>query len=385
MRKILVLLDNTFTNDRRVSRESESLVAAGFSVDLVAVKDVNLPEHEDANGVKVYRLFDTDIYDIKKQSCFKRYAKLIIEKFDFDIIHANDQTMLHLGSCIKKLKPSIILVYDSHELFHSWPLNASNFNSISIMLKSYVVRKLQIWREKRNHKYIDQIITVNDSLANDLQKYLKAKRKVCVVRNIPEKSSMQEKTNVLREKFGIAPTTKILVFIGANIYARTLNLEQVIDEFANEDGVALVFICADNANAAPIHKYVDEKNAKNIFFHGLIPPSDIPAYLSSADAGLVPTWNKNDMSYWYALDNKLFEYINAGIPVLTTQQPEYVNIVDGYKCGVCVNPDNSGAYIQGFRKILENYADLCQNAYAAAQLLTWENEQIKLIDLYKSL
>lgn len=385
MKKILILLDNVFTNDRRVSREAESLVAAGFDVNLVAVKGKELQEREDINGVKVYRILNRDIYDIKKSSCFKRYASEIVKSFEFDIIHANDQAMLHLGSCIKKIKPSVTLVYDSHELFHSWPLNASNFNSFSIMLKSYVVRKLQIRRERRNHKYIDQIITVNDSLANDLQKYMKAKKKVCVVRNIPEKSEKIEKTNILREKFGIPQSTKILVFIGANIYARTLNLEQVIDEFANVPDRALVFICGENKNAEPIHEYVKAKGVANVYFHGLIAPSDIPAYLSSADAGLVPTWNKNDMSYWYALDNKLFEYINAGIPVLATQQPEYRNIVESYKCGVCVNPDEKGAYIKGFEAILADYAVLQQNTRVASEVLTWENEQEKLVELYKSL
>ncbi|MCR4800945.1 MAG: glycosyltransferase [Bacteroidales bacterium] len=385
MKKILVLLDNVFTNDRRVSREAESLAAASFDVNLVAVKDNDLLEREDINGVKVHRILNKDIYDIKKSSCFKKYASEIVKSFDFDIIHANDQAMLHLGSCIKKINPSVTLVYDSHELFHSWPLNVSNFNSFSIMLKSYVVRKIQIIRERRNHKYIDQIITVNDSLAKDLQNYMKAKKKVCVVRNIPEKSEKIEKTNILREKFGIPQSTKILVFIGANIYARTLNLEQVIDEFANVPNRALVFICGENKNAEPIREYVKAKDANNVYFHGLIAPSDIPAYLSSADAGLVPTWNKHDMSYWYALDNKLFEYINAGIPVLATQQPEYRNIVENYKCGVCVNPDEKGAYIRGFEAILADYAVLQQNTSAASQVLTWENEQKKLVDLYKSL
>lgn len=385
MKKILVLLDNAFKNDRRVSRESETLVGAGFEVDLVAVKDDGSPENETINGVNVHRLLNTDIYDIKRWRCFKRYAQMIVDRFEFDIIHANDQAMLHLGSCIKTIKPSIILVYDSHELFHSWPLNASNFNSIPIMLKSYVVRKLQIRRERRNGKYIDQIITVNNSLATDLQRYMKAKRKVCVVRNIPEKGNAVQKTDILRKEFDIPQSTKILVFIGANIYARTLNLEQVIDEIGNVPDLALVFICGENKNAEPIHEYVKSKNVGNVFFHGLIPPSDIPKFLSSADVGLVPTWNKNDMSYWYALDNKLFEYINAGIPVLATRQPEYQNIIENYNCGVCVNPDKKGAYLDGFNIILNHYAELQAKVKAAAEVLTWENEQKKLVELYKSL
>ncbi len=385
MKKILVLLDNPYTNDRRVSREAETLVNAGYEVNLIAVKKADLPYAEHINGVHVYRLLGDDIYDIKQFACFKRYANKIVSAFDFDIIHANDQAMLNLGANIKKIKPTVTLVYDSHELFHSWPLNASDFNSFSVMLKSYIVRHIQILREKHNGKYIDQIITVNNSLANNLQQYLKAKKKICVIRNIPEKGKPVNKTDILRNIFSIPESAKILVFIGANIYARTLNLEQVIDEFANEPDTALVFICAQNKKAEPIHEYVKLKGAGNIYFHGLIAPEAIPDYLSSADVGLVPTWNKKDMSYWYALDNKLFEYINAGIPVLATLQPEYKNIVETYQCGICVNPDEPNAYINGFNAILHDYPLNKNNTRRAAEILTWEHEQEKLIELYKSL
>lgn len=384
MKKILVLLDNPYTNDRRVSRESEALASNGFNVTLIATHSINLPDEETINGVHVCRILSQDIFDIKRARCFKQYAELISKKFEFNIIHANDQTMLNLGCQIKKIKPQVKIIYDSHELFHAWPLNLSSYGSLSIAIKSIIVRKIQIAREKHNKKYIDQIITVNNSLAKDLQNYLKARRDVCVVRNIPE-SSEYKKSNILRNKFNIPNDTKILVFIGANIYAKTLNLEQVIDEFANQDKIALVFICANNLNSKPIVEYAKCKNATNIFFHDIISPSEISEYLSSANVGLVPTWNKKDLSYWFALDNKLFEYINAHIPVLATQQPEYINIVDSYKCGVCVNPDNNNAYIDGFNDIINDYGLFVGNTEKASAELTWEKESNKLIELYKSI
>lgn len=384
MKKVLVLLDNPYTNDRRVSRESEALASNGFNVTLIATQSSNQPNEETINGVHVCRILNQDIFDIKRTRCFKQYADLISREFEFSIIHANDQTMLNLGCQIKKINPQVKLVYDSHELFHAWPLNLSSYKSLSIAIKSIVVRKILIARERRNKKYIDQIITVNNSLAKDLQHYLKAKRDICVVRNIPE-SSEHKKSNILRNKFNIPDDTKILVFIGANIYAKTLNLEQVIDEFANQDKIALVFICANNINSKPIVEYVKYKNATNIFFHDIISPADIPEYLSSANIGLVPTWNKKDLSYWYALDNKLFEYINAHIPVLATQQPEYINIVDSYKCGVCVNPDNDHAYINGFNEIAKNLKYFVGNTAKASNELTWEEESHKLIELYKNI
>ena len=385
MKRILILLDNNFTNDRRVNREAKTLVDSGYSVDLVCIKDKNLPEKELIDGINVLRWLNEDIFDIKKRNCFDNYAKYINDNLEFDIIHANDHTMLHLGSKLKKINSNYILIYDSHELFHCWPLNISNFNSLTILIKSFLVRKYQIIREKRNRKYIDYIITVNQSLAADLSNYLFAKKEITVVRNIPEKTNSIQKTNILREKFNISGITKILVFIGANIYKKTLNIEHAIDEFGNKENTAFVIICKDNLNSKPVKEYVKEHHFDNIFFHDIIHPSEISQYLSSADVGLVPTWNKKDLSYWYALDNKLFEYINANIPVLATQQPEYVNIVKKYQCGICVNPDHKNAYIDGFKEILEKYEYFRNNTVSASQDLIWENEEQKLIDLYKKI
>lgn len=383
--RILFLLDNTFTNDRRVHREAISLVKVGYELTLLAVKGNSLPEKEEIDGFKVERIFDEDIFDIKKGGCFNRYAQIISENYTFDIVHAHDQTMLHLGSKMKKNNPQLKLIYDSHELFHAWPLNISNYSNKIIFLKSFIVRKLFIRREHENRKQIDYVITVNQSLAKDLNDYLKTILFPIVIRNVPEKVKIINKKDILREKFNISSNKNILLFIGANIYRHTLNLEQVMDEFQGAKDVVLVFICTFNDNSKPVMDYVKKKGFENIYFHDRISPNQIPEYLSSADVGLVPTWNKKDLSYWYALDNKLFEYIQSEIPVLTTLQPEYRAVIDKYECGVCVNPDEKDSYIKGFIKIMNNYSYYKTNTKTAKQDLCWENEEQKLIELYKKL
>ncbi len=384
-KKILVLLDNQFTHDNRVYRESVTLAAHGYDVTLLATKKAYLKDHETVDNVKVFRVFNDDIFNIKKPGCFKQYAKQITEEFSFDIIHANDQTMLHLAARIKKLRPGTIVIYDSHELFHDWPINLSNYNNLWLGLKSYVVRKMQVVREKRNRQAIDYLITVNQSVADNLKHYFKLKHQPAVIRNLPEPARFNSKRNTLRQIYNIPENTRILVFIGANIYAKTLNLEQVLNEFHNRKNTALVFIASKNMNSKAIMEYVKNNKIKNVFFHDLIKPSQIPEYLSSADVGLVPTWNKKNLSYWYALDNKLFEYIHAGIPVLATKQPEYANIVETYDCGVCVNPDTKNAYLNGFETILNHYDHFQTQAKKAAKQLNWENEQKKLVALYDTL
>ena len=108
-------------------------------------------------------------------------------------------------------------------------------------------------------------------------------------------------------------------------------------------------------------------------------------YLCDCDAGLVPTWNKKDLSYWYSLDNKLFSYLMAEIPLLATAQPEYKMIVEKYSVGVCVNPDEPNAYINGFREILIKADELQRNIRVAKSELNWEVESKKLLEMYSDL
>ncbi len=382
--RIAMLLDNPFTNDGRVEREAGSLASVYLEFRLFAVKSVHAPSEEVKNGVSVRRIFDPALHDIRNRRNLAEYIPEIMA-FKPDVIHCHDQLMLHLGYLIKKQDPRIKLVYDSHELFHSWPLNISDFSSLSILVKSWIVRKYQIYLERRNSARIDFLITVNDSLAADLKAYFRMKRAPVVIRNIPPAAALPEKSDILRQKFGISRDTRILVFIGSAIYPKTLNLEQVIDEFAGIHGLALVIIAGDQGGKKDIMEYVAAKGCNNIFFHPKIQVNEIPFYLSSADAGLVPTWNKKDLSYWYALDNKLFEYLVSGIPVLATQQPEYRQIVEKYTIGVCVNPENKNAYLDGFWEILNRKDVFRTNVRKATLELNWEKESLKLLGFYKIL
>ncbi len=380
-----MLLDNPFTNDRRVKREALALIEIGFTVQIICTKGVNNPEQEVEDGIEVFRLLDLAIFDPKKIFEHKKWAKKIVESFTFDILHAHDQTMLNMGTLIKKMIPSVPFIYDSHELFHSWPINSSNFESKLIMIKSVLVRKHFIKRELSNSKYIDYIVTVNKSLADNLKDYFKFNKSITVIRNCPEFATSYTKSTILREKFDIPNDKKILVFIGANIYLNTLNIEQVFQEFKDRKDIDIVIISSFKNHSKQVMKYVESKGIKNVHFHDKVKPEQINEYLSSADVGVVPTWNKSDLSYWYALDNKLFEYIQARIPVLATAQPEYVNIIETEKCGVCIDADQENAYINGFDKIIGDYENYQKNTETAAKKLSWENEKVHIQNLYKQI
>ena len=380
--KIAMLLDNPFTNDRRVHREAKELVQNGYDVTIFCVKKENLPTTETIDGIQIERIFP-DI--VAQYAAEKINRKIAIECCkNFDIVHAHDQYMCDAGAAVKKKFPSKIFVYDSHELFHAWPLNNLKGLPISIQLKSFLIRKYQIVREKRNAKWADSFITVNQSLSDILQKYFNAKEKPLIIRNAPEFENTTQSID-LKAKFNIPKEEKLLVFIGAHIYARTHNHEQVIDEIGNQKGFHLLYITNNSKGCEDVKAYVNEKKYSNIYFHPAVKPQEINSHLSGCDVGLVPTWNKTNLSYWYALDNKLFEYTIAEIPILATQQPEYINIIDHYQSGVCVNPDEANAYFSGLKKIVANYSFYKNNCIIAKKELNWGAEKNKLINFYKKI
>lgn len=91
------------------------------------------------------------------------------------------------------------------------------------------------------------------------------------------------------------------------------------------------------------------------------------------------------MSYWLGLENKLFHYVMAELPILASAQPEHREIIEKYKIGVCVNADQPNAYYNGFLDLEKNHDEYKSNVVKAKKILKWENEREKLLDLYKEL
>lgn len=377
-----MLLDNSFTIDNRVILEARAL-SEYFDLTLFAVSEPGLPIKEIKNGVKIHRIFPNSIFKIQEQALINRLAKVIARE-KFDVIHAHDHLMLNIGAKIKKLNPQTILIYDSHELFHFWPLNYAS-QSLVIRIKSYIVRKIQVILEKRSGRYIDYLVTVNQSLAEVLKKYFKLKAAPLVIRNLPSYEKVEKGRHILRKRFNIPDENKILVFIGRHIYPKTLNIEAVIDQVGNKKNISFVLICDNDVHRKAVEDYAVVRGYTNIFFHDAISQQSISTHLTDCDAGIISTWNKRDLSYWYALDNKLFNYLMAEIPILSTAQPEYKGIIERYGIGVCVNPDTENAFIDGLNNILQNKEIFKKNIKETKQILNWENEKQGLIHLYNSL
>ena len=120
---------------------------------------------------------------------------------------------------------------------------------------------------------------------------------------------------------------------------------------------------------------------------GKMPYARMMAYTRNADLGLTLDKDTN-LNYRFSLPNKLFDYLNAGLPVLATDLPEVAGIVREFDCGSVIKEPTPEAIAGAVREIFINgdrLRALLENATFAARKLDGEQEAAKLRALLEHL
>src|SRR6266571_372776 len=124
----------------------------------------------------------------------------------------------------------------------------------------------------------------------------------------------------------------------------------------------------------------------------IIPPvlyQELLNWTASADVGLLVCAPNYAPNIQMLLPNKLFEYLMAGLPVLTSQLDAVVEVVKAYDVGQVVNtlaPADVGAAINTILADRAALAHMRQNALEAAKHeFCWEKESSRLIHFYRDI
>jgi glycosyltransferase involved in cell wall biosynthesis len=145
------------------------------------------------------------------------------------------------------------------------------------------------------------------------------------------------------------------------------------------------------AGSGDIDNQLKDLAAKNglqdrVLFYGRVMPSRLPELAAGAGFGISLEENLG-LNYYYALPNKLFDYIQARIPVITSGFPEMKHIVESYNIGFCIQQRNPEKLAQQITEAYKNkniYDSWKNNLSAAAHDLCWENERQELLRLFAS-
>jgi glycosyltransferase involved in cell wall biosynthesis len=291
-----------------------------------------------------------------------------------DILVSNDLDTLPANFLAAKLK-NIPLVYDSHEYFTGVPelINRPKVQRIWKKIESYCLPK------------VDYAITVNESIAKLFKE--EYNKDFDVIRNVPliTKPFLSEREN-LRRELGLPINKKILILQGAGI-----NIDRGAEELVAAMSYLpdyLLLIVGGGDVIGDLRKIVSEKNLKErVLFIAKQPIEILRKYTAASNLGV--TLDKaNNINYKLSLPNKLFDYIHAGVPVLSSDLPELKRIVVGYDIGKIStdhDPKNISKVIEEMFSSEEQIKKWEANTVIAAKELNWDKEKERLLSIFKKI
>lgn len=197
-----------------------------------------------------------------------------------------------------------------------------------------------------------------------------------VVRNLPLYRAATPK-NIFRNTFNITDDTKIFLYQGALVDGRGLN--EIIEAFKGSHEHALVIMGFGGLT----EKIKETANYySNVYYHPAVSSDELLDYTASADFGILST-DDSCLNHIYCLPNKLFEYIMAGLPILSSELTEVKIILEEYKCGLTVKSFTKPSIQNAASKIINrNYDRDC--IFETARHLNWETDKILLQEFYKT-
>ncbi len=370
MKRAVVSVINDLVTDQRVHKSCLTLIKAGFAVILVGRRMRKSPDMPD----RPYRCIRMRLLFEKGPLFYAEYNIRLFILLLFtrcSLLVSNDLDTLLPNFLIARLKRKP-LVYDSHEYFTETPelVNRPRVQRIWKSIEASLVPRLR-W-----------MITVNESIAQLFEKEYGVK--VYVVRNIPARR--KAKSEYSKQHLGLPNDKKLLVLQGSGINIQR-GAEELTEAMQFLPEAFLMIIGGGDVLPQLMQYVLENKLQDRILFLPRMPYEQMMAYTELADLGLTLDKDTN-LNYRFSLPNKLFDYIQAHVPVMATPLPEISKIIKEYNIGTFTLDQGAETLAEEIRSTINNTELLGiwqKNLNHAAQELCWENEETELLKIYEEL
>ncbi len=358
MHRMVLTATTDLHNDQRMRRIAGSLTELGCEVLLVGRE---LPSSPLLSGQK---------YKQKRLKCFFHKGVLFYLEFQlrlfffllfhpYDLAWAADLDTALPHWLMKRLRAKP-WIYDAHEYFTEVP-----------ELQGRHLTK-RIWEAVARLVIPDcnGAVTVGQTLAEVLS--ARYGRPFGVLRNLPSVADDKRAMQFIRKSI---PEHPILLYQGA------LNLGRGLPELITAMKslpTARLWLAGEGDLSLALRQMVEAEGLEErVQFFGRLSAEKLSKLTQTATLGL-DLLDASSLNYYYSLSNKSMDYLQAALPSLEMNFPEYRRLHEKYGVYVLLDELSPHSIAEAVRKLLSDeklYAQLSENAANAAAYLNWENEK----------
>jgi glycosyltransferase involved in cell wall biosynthesis len=371
-KKVVILTAMDPYKDIRAIKIANSLSDNQYDVSLVA----GFADKAFKRDAK-FSIFDFKIpYNIKSSITKKVLWKLnfflssikTIRRIDPDIIHASNIDMLVLAYFYGFKNRKII--YDSYEICAHKSGVASESRIMSMLIE-----KVERFLIKR----IDYMICVS----NSAEKYFREKYSVEKIKNI---TNVPKVKGLILKKSSNKP--KIVLYLGNFSPSRGIE-ELILAGHLLNPLAGKIHLQGFGAYESDFRKIIIDNNLneKVQIIPPILPEKVLDEISEKADIGIVLT-KPTSINHKLTVSNKIFDYVNAGLPVIMSNVDEHRYLNDKYNIGIIIDeitPEKISDAIERLSRDREFYEELSKNCSIAAKDLNWDKEEQKVLNLYNEI
>ena len=357
MKRIYFTVTNDLTYDQRMHRICGTLSRNGYDIFLVGRK------------LKSSLPLVSNTYQQKRLYCFFNKGFLFYAEFNTRLfiylmfrrmngICAIDLDTILPCLAISKIK-RISRIYDAHEYF----------TEMKEVRTRPSIQRWWSWVEKISVPRFTHCYTVSEGLADIFKSRYKTEFKV--IRNLPSLKKLDP--HVVTENY--------LLYQGAVNEGR--GFEQLIPAL-KISGHRLV-VCGDGNFMDQLKSLIKKYHVEHqVELRGMILPDDLLPIAQKAALG-IGLAEKDGINQFHALPNKFLEYIHAGLPQISMAYPEYIRINDQFQVAILIDGLSPEYIASSIEQIMSDETlriQLHKNCLHARNILCWESEETKLLDVY---
>jgi glycosyltransferase involved in cell wall biosynthesis len=323
MKAVCILLQNFYDLDIRVRRKAEALVAAGYTVDVLALRNPESPKKYTLNGVNVHTISLG-----KLRASLARYVFEYVVFFLWCLLRVTVQMRRrrYVVVDINTLPDFLVfaavfarwmgakIVLDMHEITPEFYMS-----KYGIAESSWLIRLLK-YQEKISIDFADHVITINEPILDLLCARGLPRTKATLIMNSADESRFVSHSTSSSEGIaGAVPDKFVMMYHGTltRLYGLDIAIEALALAHEEMPGAEL-WILGSGPEKNALSDLAQERGlASKVRLVGQVAPTEIPAWLSRCTVGILPI--RRDVFLEFATPNKLPEFIIMRKPVVISR------------------------------------------------------------------